>query len=137
MYAIRSYYALGPLGNEKVLAGLFSEDAIKLKRNIEAVEVASNTLVAARVLEHVPASVRPFEEVRADVERFLKLQEAQNQARSQGEARLVELNKGDDKLGWSAPKSASRMEASRLQLPPAAVQALFKADVSKLRNNFV
>jgi len=123
---------LGPLGNEKVLAGLFSEDAIKLKRNIEAVEVASNTLVAARVLEHVPASVRPFEEVRADVERFLKLQEAQNQARSQGEARLVELNKGDDKLGWSAPKSASRMQASRLQLPPAAVQALFKADVSKL-----
>jgi peptidyl-prolyl cis-trans isomerase D len=124
--------ALGPLGNEKVLAGLFSEDAIKLKRNVEAVEVAPNTLVAARVLEHVPASVRPFETVRADVERLLKLQEAQNQAKSQGEARLVELNKGEDRLGWSASKSTSRMQASTLQLPPAAVQALFKADVSKL-----
>jgi len=124
--------ALGVLGNERVLAGLFSEDAVKYKRNTEAVEVAPNTLVAARVLEHVPASIRPFEEVKADVERLLKLQEAQRQAKSQGEARLAELNKGEDKLGWSAAKSSSRVQASKLQLPPTAVQALFKADVSKL-----
>ncbi len=124
--------ALGPLGNEKVLAGLFSEDAIKLKRNIEAVEVAPNTLIAARVLEHQPASVRPFEAVKADIERLLKLQDAQSQARSQGEARLAELNKGEDKVSWSAPKNSSRMQAAKLQLPPVAAQALFKADVGKL-----
>ncbi len=122
---------LGPLGNEKVLAGLFSEDSVKLKRNTEAVEVAPNTLVAARVLEYVPASVRPFEAVKSDVERLLKLQEAQSQAMSQGAKRLTELNQGDDKIGWSAPKSTSRLQAGSLQLPPAAVQALFKADVSK------
>ena len=128
----QSLAALGPLGNEKVLTALFSEDAIKLKRNIEAVEVAPNTLLAARVLEHVPASVRPFESVKADIERLLKLQEAQGQARNAGESRLAELNKGEDKLAWMQPRSASRMQASQLQLPPAAVQALFKADTSKL-----
>ena len=128
----QSLAALGPLGNEKVLTALFSEDAIKLKRNIEAVEVAPNTLLAARVLEHVPASVRPFESVKADIERLLKQQEAQGQARNAGESRLAELNKGEDKLAWMQPRSASRMQASQLQLPPAAVQALFKADTSKL-----
>ena len=45
----------------KLLAALFSDDAVKNKRNTDTVEVAQSTLVAARVLEHKPASVRPFE----------------------------------------------------------------------------
>ncbi len=124
--------ALGPLGNEKVVAALFSEDAVKNKRNTEAVEVAPNTLLAARVVEHVPASTRPFEAVKGDIEKYLKTQEGQAQAKSAGEARLAELNKGEDKIAWSASRSASRMQARQLQLPPAALQAIFKADVQKL-----
>ncbi len=124
--------ALGPLGNEKVLAALFSEDAVKNKRNTEAVEVAPNTLLAARVVEHVPASTRPFEAVKGDIEKYLKAQEAQAQAKAAGEARLAELNKGEDKIAWSAPRSASRMQARQLQLPPAALHAIFKANVQKL-----
>lgn len=124
--------ALGPLGNEKVVAALFSEDAIKNKRNTEAVEVAPNTLLAARVVEHVPASTRPFDSVKGEIEKYLKAQEAQAQAKAAGEARLAELVKGEDKIAWSASRSASRMQARQLQLPPAALQAIFKADVQKL-----
>ncbi len=128
----RMLAALGPLGNEKVAKALFSDDAIKNKRNTEAIEVAPNTLLAARVTEHVPASVQPFDSVKGDIGEYLKLQEAQAQAKASGEARLVELNQGEDKLSWSAPRSASRLQARQLQLPPAALQAIFKADVQKL-----
>lgn len=124
--------ALGPLGNDKVLTGLFSEDVIKNKRNTEAVEVAPNTLLAARVLEHMPASVRSFDTVKGDIEKHLKARETEAQAKAAGEARLADLNKGEDKLAWSASRGASRMQARQLQLPPAAVQAIFKADVQKL-----
>jgi len=122
---------LGPFANEKILGALFSEDSIKGKRNTEAYEIAPNTLLSARVLEHVPASTKPFESVRADIEKLLKLREAASLAQAAGEARLEELRKGgDDKLAWSATKQASRMVPR--DLPPAAIRALFKADVQKL-----
>ena len=128
----RMLAALGPLGNEKVAKALFSDDVIKNKRNTEAIEVAPNTLLAARVTEHVPASVQTFDSVKGDIGEYLKDQEAQAQAKASGEARLAELNQGEDKLSWSASRSASRLQARQLQLPPAALQAIFKADVQKL-----
>ena len=124
--------ALGPLANERVMSALFSEDAVKNKRNTEAVEVAPTTLLAARVVEHVPASTRPLDAVKADVEKFLRAQEAQAQAKSAGETRLAELHKGEDKLAWATARSVSRMQARQSQLPPVALQAIFKADVQKL-----
>jgi peptidyl-prolyl cis-trans isomerase D len=125
--------ALGPLANPKIIGALFSEDAIKNKRNTEAVEVAPNTLVAARVVEHVAASSVAFDTVKADIEKMLKAQEAAALAKAAGEAKLAELKKGGDeaKTGWSPVKSASRMQAAR-DLPAAAMQALFKADVKTL-----
>ena len=124
--------ALGPLVNEKILADLFSEDAIKDRRNSEAVEVAPNTLVAARVLEHVPAATIPFAAVKADIEKLLEAREAAALAKASGEATLASLAKGsEDKLAWSSVKSVSRMQ-SRQMLPPASVQAVFKADTQKL-----
>lgn len=120
----------GPLANEKLLSALFSEDAIKSKRNTEAVEVATNTLVAARVLEHKPSARQPFESVKAGIESLLKRQEAQLLARKDGEARLEALKKGEDKLGWGAAKTVSRLD-SRL-IPPAAMAPVFKLDSGKL-----
>ncbi|MDR0441188.1 MAG: SurA N-terminal domain-containing protein [Candidatus Accumulibacter sp.] len=124
--------ALGLLNNEKVLAQLFSEDAIKDGRNTETVEAAPNTLLAARVKEHVAATMRPFEAVKDEIEKALADEEAMKQAWDAGEARLAELRKGEDSLAWSATQGVSRMQASAAQLPMAALQALFKADVQKL-----
>jgi peptidyl-prolyl cis-trans isomerase D len=123
--------ALGPLGNAKILASLFSDDALKNKRNTEAVEVAPNTLLAARVLEHKPATLKPFDSVKAEIEARLKAQEATVLARQTGESRLAELQKGgEDKLGWALVKNVSRLQGK--QVPPEAMQAIFKADVQKL-----
>jgi len=122
--------ALGPLGNEKVLAALFSDDAAKNKRNTDAVEVAQNTLVSARVLEHKPAAVRPFESVRADIETMLKAREATALAKKKGEEKLAELTGGQDKINWALVKNVSRLQGK--QVPAPSLQAIFRADVSKL-----
>jgi peptidyl-prolyl cis-trans isomerase D len=102
--------ANGPVGNEKVLAALFSEDSVKNKRNTETVEIAPNTLVAARIAEYKPAALLPFESVKTSIETLLTRQEAQAMARKEGEARLEALKKGEDKLAWGAFK----MDAAKL-----------------------
>lgn len=122
---------LGPLGNEKVLASLFSDDSLKNKRNTEAVEVAPNTLLAARVVDYKPAAVKSFDSVKSEIEARLKAEEATALAKKAGDAKLAELQKGgEDKVGWALVKNVSRLQGR--QVPPAAMQAIFKADVQKL-----
>lgn len=121
----------GPLANGKLYEALFGDDAVKNKRNTEAVEVAPNTLVSARVLEHKPATVKPFEAVRGEIHARLVRQEAAKLAQQAGEAKLAELRQGNDAgLAWSAPKSVSRLSAARLG--PQAGKAVFSAPVGKL-----
>jgi peptidyl-prolyl cis-trans isomerase D len=120
----------GPLANEKLLAAVFSEDSVKNRRNTEAVEIAPNTLVAARIVDYKPATLQPFESVKGSIETLLRRQEAQELARKDGEARLEALRKGEDKLGWGAVKSVSRLDPR--QVPPPAVPTVFKMDAGKL-----
>jgi peptidyl-prolyl cis-trans isomerase D len=126
--------ALGQLGNAKILASLFSEDSLKNKRNTEAVEIAPNTLLAARMLEHRPAAAKPFDSVKGDIEARLKAQQAAALVKQAGEGQLAELQKtGEekgDKVGWALVKNVSRLQGR--QVPPAAMQAIFKASVEKL-----
>ena len=127
----KDHTAFGQLANEKLRLALFSEDAVKNKRNTDAVEVAPSTLVSARVIEFVPFSVKPFESVKVDIEKKLKAQEASDMARKSGEARLAELQKsGEDTLAWSSVRNISRMQGRTT--PSAALKAIFKADAEKL-----
>lgn len=123
--------ANGPLGNEKLLSALFSEDALKNKHNTEAVETAPNTLVAARVVEYKPAALQPFDAVKGNIEATLKTREAQALAKKDGEAKLAALKKGEaDKFAWGEAKAVSRLDPR--QVPPQAVPAIFRADTGKL-----
>ncbi|UCV30071.1 SurA N-terminal domain-containing protein [Ferribacterium limneticum] len=122
--------ANGVLGNEKILAALFSDDSVKNKRNTEAVEIAPNTLVAARIVDYKPTALQPFDGVKASIETMLKRKEAQVLAVKDGEARLDALQKGEDKLTWGAAKAVSRLD-SRL-IPPPAAQSVFRMEAGKL-----
>jgi peptidyl-prolyl cis-trans isomerase D len=118
-----------PLDNPKVLAALFSPEAIREKRNTEAFETAPNRLVAARVLEHRPASVRPIEEVSSQIVRKLVDEEALRLAVKTGSAKLAELQAGQKPaLTWGQPRSLSREAVGALD--PRAVGPVFRADVS-------
>jgi len=119
------------LNNARLLAALFADDSIKNKRNTEAVETAPGVLVSARVLNHKPASQRPFDEVKGDLAKQLARQEALVLARRQGEERLEELKKGNaSAVRFGATKLVSRDEPQ--DLGPEALSKIFGADASKL-----
>ncbi len=122
--------ALAPLNNEKLLAAVFSDDAVKNKRNTEAVEVAPNTLVAARVVDYKPSARQPLAEVKTAIETLLQRQEALALARQDGESRLAALRKGEDHANWSATKVVSRLDGRALPAP--ALQPVFRMAGDKL-----
>ena len=122
---------LGALDNPKLLSALFSSDAIKNKRNTDAIEVAPNTLVAARVVEHQPAAQRKLEEVKGEIAELLRSREASALALKDGSAKLEALRKGQDAgVKWSAPRMISRRESQGMA--PNVARQVFGADTSKL-----
>jgi peptidyl-prolyl cis-trans isomerase D len=114
-----------PLNNPKLLAALFADDAVKNKRNTEAVEVAPNTLVAAHVIEHKPAALQPLESVKGFIEKILVRQEAAKLVAKEGESILASLRKGEKSAApsWGAVHSISRAVAP--QMTADAVRAVF------------
>jgi peptidyl-prolyl cis-trans isomerase D len=122
---------LGALDNPKLLAALFSPEAIQNKRNTDAIEVAPATLVAARVVEHQPATQRSLDEVKPELSEMLRRREASSLAQKDGMGRLEQLRKGSAAgLTWSAPRMLSRRDAKGT--PPDLVRQVFGADASKL-----
>ena len=82
--------------NAKLVQAVFSPDSLQAKRNTEAIEVAPNTLMAARVTEYKPASPKPFDEVKAEIRRQLEQRAASERAQAVGKAKLELLQQGKD-----------------------------------------
>jgi peptidyl-prolyl cis-trans isomerase D len=122
---------LGALDNPKLLAALFSSDALKNKRNTDAIEVAPSTLVAARVLEHQPAAQRSFDEMKGEIAEQLRRREASALALKDGTAKLDKLRQGTDPgVKFGPPRLVSRREAQGL--PINVLRQVVSADTSKL-----
>jgi len=120
-----------PLNNPKLAAEIFSDDAIKAKRNTSAVEVAPGVLISAHVIEHKAAEQKPFETVRAEIEKKMQREEALKLAKADGEAKLKELQAGKDVgLKWPAPLAVNRQRTGGLF--PQVVDRAFRADAKKL-----
>lgn len=118
------------LASPKLLDKLFSDDALKNKRNTEAVEISPGVLVSARVAEYKPQSVRPFEEAKAQITTLLTQQEAQALAKKEGEAKLKAAQGSVDAVTFGAAKTVSRTKAEGVA--PEAMKALMGAPVDKL-----
>ncbi len=110
---------------------MFSDDAVRNKRNTEAIDAGNSTLVAARVIDHQPAAMKPFADVSAAIKKNLLLQEAQKLAEQDGQAKLAKLRAGEQvDIPWSDPKVVSRSGAEGL--PPDALKQVFRVDGAKL-----
>lgn len=122
--------SIGPYRSERLLSALFGDDAVKNRRNTDAVEVGPNILVAARVAEFEDAAQLPLESVRGEIESELKAEHARAAAAKEGVAALERLNAGEVvDLAWSEPSSVSRVAPS---LPAPAMQAVFGASTDEL-----
>ena len=119
------------LSNPKLQAEIFSSDAISAKRNTSAVEVSPGVLVAAHVIEHKPAEQRPFDTVRAEIEKRLQREEALKLAKADGEAKLKVLQEGKDAgLKWPAPLAVNRQKNGGLF--PQVIDRALRVDPKKL-----
>ena len=119
-----------PFNNEKFLAALFGVDAVKNKRNTEAVEVSPSVLISGRVVEFKPATKRPLAEVDAQIRQRVTLEEAARLARAAGEQKLAAVKASGDATGFGAPTVVARTKQPTINT--AAALAVLKADVSKL-----
>ena len=119
------------LSSPKLEAEIFSDNSIKAKRNTSAVEVAPNVLVAAHVVEHKPAELKPLDTVKADIEHRLQRDQALKLAATDGEAKLKEVQAGKDAgLKWPAPLAVSRQKPGGLY--PTVLDGIFRVDARKL-----
>ncbi|MCW7541606.1 peptidylprolyl isomerase [Aquabacterium sp. A7-Y] len=122
--------AQGALANPKLLAAVFNDESLRSKRNTDAVEIGPNQVAAARVIEHVPARVRPFEEVKAQVRERVVARQAAELARKEGEAKLAAWQKAPDSATLPAAVKVSRLQPGEVSRP--VVEAALKAKADKL-----
>lgn len=120
----------GVLANPKLLEALFASDSVTSKRNTEAVEVGTNQLVSARIVQHNPARVLALAEVKDQVRARLTATRAAELARKEGEAKLAawKTDAKDAKLGNAVVVARDQLQAMDM----AVVEAALRADVSKL-----
>ncbi len=127
----RANTAAGALNNQRLLDALFSPDSLKSKHNTEVVDGGPDTLLVARVIEHKPATVRPLDEVKAEIAQKLIAQESLALAIRRGAAKYAELQQGKDAgLTWGPARTIGR--DGKPALHPDALKAVFRADTSKL-----
>jgi peptidyl-prolyl cis-trans isomerase D len=120
----------GPLANSKFLDALFASDALRNKRNTDAVETGPNQLVSGRVIEYTPARTLPLADVKDRVRQQVAAQQAAALARQEGQARLAELKKSAQTTLPGEPVVVSRAQAK--DLPRPVVDAVLRADASAL-----
>jgi len=118
--------------SDKMRDQVFSADVLKDGRNTEAVEVAPNSLMVARVADYKPSAPRTFDEVQAGIEEFLRVEAAAKIAISKGETALAELREGKEvkELDWIPPVVVDRKNAQGLT--DLTMSNAFKVNTEKL-----
>jgi peptidyl-prolyl cis-trans isomerase D len=123
--------ATGGVWTDKAIQAVFSDEVLKNKRNTTAIEVAPNTLMAARVLEYQAASVRPLPDVKAGIQQKLKHQQALDLIAKQGAEMFARLQKGDKtNVIWQPVQTITR--GQHVGLDTELTQLVFQISSAKL-----
>jgi len=122
--------ATGPLSNPKFLEALFGVDAVKNKRNTEAIEVGASQMVSGRVLKYESAHQLPLAEVKAKVRDQLIATQSAALARKAGTDRLAALRAAPATALSGATKTVSRAQPQ--ELPRELLEAVLKAPTASL-----
>jgi peptidyl-prolyl cis-trans isomerase D len=122
--------AQGVLNNPKLLEAVFSDDAVSKRRNTPAVEVASNTLVSARIVTHRPATVRALDEVKTEARQLFVQAKSAELAKAEGQARLAAWKSEPAQAALGDNLTVSRDQSQAL--PTSVIDAALRTDPSKL-----
>ncbi len=104
-----------PLANPKVVQSLYGDEALKNKRNIEAVQTAPGVFVSARVVTLHPAEILPYKEVAAEVKRQVSQRAAEKLAIAAASEKFAALEKDPkNATGFGSANWVSRNKPSNL-----------------------
>ncbi|MBM4197814.1 MAG: hypothetical protein FJ197_12150 [Gammaproteobacteria bacterium] len=124
----------GPfIGNRAVIDAAFSAAAIEDGENSAVLEAGDGHAVILRVSEHRPVRVRPFDEVRLDVEAAYRQERAARVAAEQGAGLLERARAGGDFQTLAAEAGATLVVPTQLlgrgaqEGPPELLAAIFRA----------
>ncbi len=107
-----------PLSNPKLVQSLFGDEALKNKRNTEALQTSPGVFVSARVVILHPAQVMPFKEVAGEVKRQVSQRSAEKLAVAAAAERFAELQKDPkNAAGFASPVWVSRNKPGNLVGP--------------------
>ena len=130
--------AAGALANPKFIDAQFGNDALRNKRNTEAIEVAPSTMVSGRIVKYEAAHQLPLADVKAKVRERLVIVQAAALARQLGEARLAALKAAPTTVLAEPLQTVSRVQPKEvngplldavLKAPAATLPALVGADL--------
>jgi hypothetical protein len=104
-----------PLANPKVVQSLFGDEAVKNKRNIEAVQTTPGVYVSARVVTFHPAQTMAYKEVAAEVKRQVTQRLAEKMAVAAASERYTALQKDPKStVGFASPIWISRNKPANI-----------------------
>jgi peptidyl-prolyl cis-trans isomerase D len=118
----------GVLANAKFLNALFSADSVEKKRNTEAIETASNQLVAGRITQYTPARTIAYAEVKDQVRERVLAARGAELARKEGQEKLAAWKAAPGTASLPEPVILSRDQTQKL--PSAVVDAVLRADLT-------
>lgn len=118
------------LGNPKLLAAVFSPDAIEKKRNTEAIELGANQLVSARIVQYSPTKALPFDEVKQRVQEMWVAEQSAKAAKEEGMAKLAAWKEKPNEAVLPAAVIVSRDQSNKQ--PTAVVEATLRASTQTL-----
>ena len=122
-------------GNAKFVQAIFSPESTQARRNTEAIEIAPNTLIAGRIVEHSPAAARPFADVQEEIRTLLARKAASELAQKAGREKLALLEQGrtdkDAGVTFAPQVSVSRYDAQP-GYSPDALKRIFQLDPAKV-----
>ncbi|MCL2075078.1 MAG: SurA N-terminal domain-containing protein [Betaproteobacteria bacterium] len=117
-----------PVSNPRLIRELFDDEVLKNGRNTRVVEVAPGVLAAARLLEHQPALLSPFDDVKDAILSLLREEKAQALAVEEGEAKLAEAE--NMRVSWGKSQTVSRVMPGLLH--PLALDAILRVGADNL-----
>ena len=119
-----------PYINRRIIEEIFSSESLDEKRNTQALEVATNTLVSARVTKHIPEHQESLAEVSTEIRQILENEKAGKLALQAGEEKLKTLQSKTNLEGFSRELTVSRLNPNGQSL--GLVQTEMEAPADKL-----
>ncbi len=119
-----------PLANTRFLNALFSADSVEKKRNTEAVETGTNSMISGRIVQYTAARTLPLAEVKDRVRERVVAAQGAELAKKEGQAKLSAWQANPASATLPDTLTVSREQTQRLPAP--IIEAALRADATKL-----